>query len=43
MWQAYASVRAEGTLKLVLLFIGRCALNTVGGLKEMKEEKIVMK
>jgi hypothetical protein len=39
----YASAREEGALELVLLIIGSCALNTVGNLKEVKEEKIVMK
>jgi hypothetical protein len=33
----------EGTLELVPLIIGSCALNAVGSLKEVKEEKIVMK
>jgi hypothetical protein len=33
----------EGTLALVPLIIGSCALSTVGSLKEVKEEKIVMK
>jgi hypothetical protein len=39
----YASARAEGTLELVFLFIVRCTMNTVGSLKEVKEEKVVMK